>query len=535
MGAWERGGSAPGPRAPALAFLRRCASGWLGGLLLLASGAAQAQPAGAALRPVEGIPSNFVQVLEAEGDTLWVGPRLHRTTDGGASFAAAEVDALREARNQVFALDVEGPLVWAGLAFSAGGGAAGAGGFAFSEDGGETFAYRFPPLDEPDDTTVVYGDNELAATPITTETNSAPTGIDVDPQTGTVWSANGFAGLRRSTNDGQSWERVVLPPDDREALFPDSTYDFVVGPPTGRGGSLNHIGFSVLVDETGTVWAGTAAGVNRSTPDDVRPNGRIWRRFAFDGTPNGLTGDRVVALAEQPRPGRNPIWMATWPVDTGTGERQRFGVTVTRDGGATFETVLAGTQVFDFAFRDDGRVYAAGGSLYVSDDDGRSWRTVRTFPLDDETRFLPDDPGVRAVATTPSALWVGTEEGLLRRRFGEDTWTLFRADVPLRPETPSEDVPRVDTYAYPNPFSPAADRVVRIRYELDTPRDVEVRIFDFNMTLVRRIVDPGRPAGEQETVWDGTDDGGLRLPNGPYFYTVDTGGEVVRGKILLVE
>jgi hypothetical protein len=133
---------------------------------------------------------------------------------------------------------------------------------------------------------------------------------------------------------------------------------------------------------------------------------------------------------------------------------------------------------------------------------------------------------------------VGTEEGLLRQRFGEDTWTLFRADVPLDPELPTEDVPRVDTYAYPNPFSPAADRVVRIRYPLKTPRDVEVQIFDFNMNLVRRIVDDAQPTGSEsaaETVWDGTDSGGLRVPNGPYFYTVEVGDQVVRGKILLIE
>ena len=295
--------------------------------------------------------------------------------------------------------------------------------------------------------------------------------------------------------------------------------------------------FSVLVDETGTVWAGTAAGVNRSAPDDVQSNGRIWRRFAYDGTPAGLTGNRVVAIAEQPQPGRNPIWMATWSANQTAEDRQRFGVTVTRDGGDTFETVLVGTRALDFAFHDE-TVYVAGGSLYISDDGGRSWQTVRSFPLDDASRFLPDDPGVRSVATTSNALWVGTEEGLLRQRFGEDTWTLFRADVPLDPETPTEDVPRVDTYAYPNPFSPAADRVVRIRYPLEAPRDVEVQIFDFNMNLVRRITDDARPAGGQEAaevVWDGTDRSGLRVPNGPYFYTVDVGDRVVRGKILLIE
>lgn len=513
---------------------------WL--IVLIMSGLATAGSPGAAqpveaLRPADGIPSNFVQVLEAQGDSLWIGPRLHLTTDGGQTFAAADADSLVNARNQVFALDLNGPLVWAGLAFGTGDGGSAAGGFVVSDDGGTTFTYRFPPLDALGDTTVAYGASTLAATPIPTEVNSAPTGLAVEPATGAVWSANGLAGIRRSTDQGQTWQRVVLPPDDRTAIFPDSTYDFVLGPPAQQGGSLNHIGFSVLIDETGTVWAGTAGGVNRSRPDDVTPNGRIWQRFAYDGTPAGLTGNRVVALAEQPQPGRNPVWMATWSANQTADDRQRFGVTVTRDGGTTFETALVGTRVFDFAFHGE-RVYAAGGSLYISDDGGRSWRTVRSFPLDDASRFFPTDPGVRAVATTRTAVWVGTEEGLLRRRFGDDTWTLFRAEVPLSPDTPTEAVPQVDTYAYPNPFSPAADRVVRIRYPLDAPRPVEVRIFDFNMNLVRRIVDDAQPIGPQnaaETVWDGTGDSGLRVPNGPYFYTVDTGGATVRGKILLIE
>jgi hypothetical protein len=509
----------------------------IAGLLGWAGGAAHAQPVSPSLRPADGIPSNFVQVLHAEGDSLWIGPLLHLTTDGGETFAVAEADSLIGSRNQVFALDVEGQLLWAGLAFGTGSGGSGAGGFLFSTDGGETFTYRFPPLDGPSDTTVTYGGNTLPALPITTEENSAPTGIDAVRSSGIVWSANGIGGLRRSADQGETWQRVVLPPDDRNAIFPDSTYDFVVGPPSTNGGSLNHVGFSVLVDETGTVWAGTAAGVNRSAPSDVRPNGRVWRRFAYDGTPAGLTGNRVVAIAEQPQPGRNPIWMATWSANQTAADRQRFGVTVTRDGGETFETVLVGTRTFGFAFHDE-TVYVAGGSLYISDDGGQSWRTVRSFPLADASRFLPNDPGVRAVATTSDALWVGTEEGLLRQRFGEDTWTLFRADVPLDPELPTEDVPRVDTYAYPNPFSPAADRVVRIRYPLKTPRDVEVQIFDFNMNLVRRIVDDAQPTGSEsaaETVWDGTDSGGLRVPNGPYFYTVEVGDQVVRGKILLIE
>lgn len=520
------------------------------GLVVLGlHGAAHAQPTTLdadqleELMPTSGIASNFVQVLHAQGDSLWVGPLLNVTPDGGETFLSAGREALGSNRNQVFSMDVEGQpgggsVIWAGLAFDAGGGQAGAGGFTFSDDGGTTFTFREPQLDSPDNQSVDYGVSTLDAAPITQEAGNAPTSIDFDPRAGDVWIAGGFSGIRRSVDNGGSWQRVVLPPDSLDAIYPDSTYSFFVGPPRQGRGWLNHVGFSVLVDERGTVWAGTAAGINRSRPEDVTDGGdRIWRRFSYNReVPDGLTGNRVVTIDEQPRSGhRSAVWMATWPFNLQADDRQRFGVTVTRDGGETFEQMLIGERIFDFAFRGE-RIYAAGDKgLFISDDGGRTWRSIRDFPLSNPNAFVRPDVSVRAVATTNSAVWIGTDDGLLRRPVGAETWSLFRADVPVNPESPSDAVPDVETYAYPNPFSPAADRVVRIRYELDTATDVEVRIFDFNMNLVRRIVDSGQPPGEQETVWDGKDSGGLRVANGPYFYTVDLGDETVRGKILVME
>jgi hypothetical protein len=104
----------------------------------------------------------------------------------------------------------------------------------------------------------------------------------------------------------------------------------------------------------------------------------------------------------------------------------------------------------------------------------------------------------------------------------------------VNPDEPTDTAPDVPTYAYPNPFSPAADDIVRIRYETESATSVEINIYDFAMNRVRTIRDDVG-SGQVETTWNGIDDGGLRLPNGPYFYTVDTGSDTVRGKILLIE
>jgi hypothetical protein len=150
-------------------------------------------------------------------------------------------------------------------------------------------------------------------------------------------------------------------------------------------------------------------------------------------------------------------------------------------------------------------------------------------------RLVRPDVSVFSVATTRDALWVGTGDGLLRSTDDGFTWQLFRVEVPLHPDEPSDAVPDVETFAYPNPFSPAVNRFTRIRYELARADDVDIRIFDFGMNLVRRLIDESQSEGIREVTWDGTDDGGLRVANGPYFYAVRSGGDTFWGKILIIE
>jgi ligand-binding sensor domain-containing protein len=199
--------------------------------------------------------------------------------------------------------------------------------------------------------------------------------------------------------------------------------------------------------------------------------------------------------------------------------------------------VLTDERIFDFAFAGD-RVYAAGETgLFITDDGGTSWRIVRHFAdAAQPDRVVPPTVEVNAVAVTAAGdLWVGTTDGLLKSADRGETWRVFRVEVPLHPTSPSEAIPSVDAFAYPNPFSPSLDRLIRIRYELDAERDVRIRIFDFEMNLVRELEAPGQPAGIRETLWDGTDRDGLRAAIGPYFYVVDTGSQAFRGKILLID
>jgi hypothetical protein len=503
------------------------------------------------LQPISNIVSNQVQVLDATDDAVWIGPLLTVYREGTDTLQIADESALNESENVVFALEAQivspsRSLVWAGLAFDTGGNVPGAGGFLVSTDGGETFTETPPQLDEPSDTTIRYGASTLPAAAITQQANSAPQDLAFDPTADTVWVAGVRSGIRWTTDQGQSWNRTVLPPDTSQSVGPTTSTDFFVGPreqgEDGRG-FLNHIGFSVLVDETGTVWAGTAKGLNRSRPENVTAGGdRAWRRFGVADSLNTPPGEFVVDLAEQPRSGaRNPVWIAAWAgQQQQQGRLQRFGLAVTSDGGETFRQTLLGERISEVAARAE-RVYAAGDQeLFVSDDQGRTWRSIEDFPVENEDRVLPPEVTPQAVAVTDAALWLGTSDGLLRLDrskeprllTGSPEWRLFRAETPVNPEQPTERVPDVSTYAYPNPFVPSRDQIVRFAYELQEARTVTVTIYDFAMNRVRTITKQ-KSAGQQETVWDGTDDQGLRVPTGTYFYRVEFGGNAVQGKVLV--
>jgi hypothetical protein len=541
-------------------------------LLLVAAPATQAQKMGGPPMPVPGLQQNDVAPLEARGDSLFIGPCLNLTTDGGAAFQTlAQDEALcGDSPNGVFSLDVESRAVVAGLGRPAPGDVSAAAGFLISRDGGASFTFAQPQLDTgiPEDNTVRYGVNAgplaLPALPVVVPEESAPFAVDYVDSTGAVWVAGRASGLRRSTDGAETFERVVLPPDSLAAISPAQRYDFALRPRRGPAGQLNHIVSSVLVDEAGTVWAGTSAGVNRSRPADeltfeVEGTGepftdRAWRRFGFDNTGardslegasgEGLSGNFVPVLAEQPLAGRrNPVWMATRPT------LQRFaeqgaerGVTFTRDGGETFYRTLIGEQINALAFRGETAYAASQRGLFISQsrtDTSYQWHLERTFPGAE----IPEAPVAKqrrvfAVATTEGALWAGTEDGLLKSTDGGRTWEVFRTRVPTDPETPTEAVPRVETYAYPNPFSPVAAPagVARIVTEIEEGGGTAtVRLYDFAMDFVREVTGACDGEGRCEVTWDGTGAGGARVANGVYFYEIEAGGETERGKIMVLE
>ncbi len=510
---------------------------------------------------------NAVTTLAEADGRLFAGPRLVIVDADGTVRFVGDNGALNPATSdqpRVFSIDARpGGRVLVGIGFTDDANpdqpVSTAAGFAVSEDGGQTFAYRPAALDAPSDITVTYGVSTLRASPIFTAGSAPPFDVALDPVSGDLYSANALAGLRVSRDDGATWQRVVLPPDTLDFITPEAVYDFPYTPvgvllPGATNDEVSIFGsnfeaYSVLVDEEGTVWAGTVAGLNRGdAPEAPTSSGdRAWRRYSADAARPSPVGSWVIALeARELDDARDEVWMAAWPSGRDIGlapnaADERFGVSIWRgdddaSGEAIFETVLLGERIYDLAFSGEAAYAAGQNGLFISEDAGRAWRAIRTF-RNAAGEVLPIRPGanVRSVSVTDDGtLWAGTDDGLLRSDDGGSTWALFRASVSTTPEFPSDEAPEVEAYAYPNPFSPRSDRLTRIRFDLASGADVRVRIFDFSMRLVADIDAGNRPGGANEVEWSGTSSG-ARVANGSYIYVVDAGDTQVSGKILILD
>jgi hypothetical protein len=113
------------------------------------------------------------------------------------------------------------------------------------------------------------------------------------------------------------------------------------------------------------------------------------------------------------------------------------------------------------------------------------------------------------------------------------TWKVFRSFVPIgSPQATS-------SYAYPNPFSPMiSNQGVRIHYKSDADGDVTIEIYDFEMKLVKTVLENAPRAGgvEYDQVWDGRNEKDEMVANGIYFFKIEgPGGQKEWGKIGVIK
>ncbi len=410
-------------------------------------------------------------------------------------------------------------------------------GLRYSTDDGATWTTIQQPVDQPGDSSIVYGINTLRALPVTVPEQNFI--YDIGFTGNTIWIASFAGGLRKSSDMGQTWQRVVLPPDYLNSIKPSDSLHFTLQPVAGAFGSesyLNHRVFSILAVDNSTIYVGTAGGINKSTDGGIS-----WIKFNHTNQDKPITGNFILSLRKNDYD--NSIWAATWKAE---GQTESYGVSATHDGGATWDNYLTGENVLDFGFKYFGNIgnytgadifVAANDGLYRSSNNGSTWINVPNIK-DDVTGVELNTRSFRCVKTNKLSdgttdIWIGSLNGLARLNekendFWDGSWKVFLASEQLNSTS--------ETYAFPNPFSPSQG-IIKIKYSTTQPANVTIRILDFGMNLVRTLIQnaPRNLVGEHLENWDGKDEAGRIVPNGVYFYRIDIGSQKpLFGKIMVL-
>src|SRR3990172_2222928 len=227
-------------------------------------------------------------------------------------------------------------------------------GFRYTYDGGLTWTSVQQPVDDPGDSTLAYGINDgvnlplVRALPVTTGINNVT--YDIAFTDGVIWIASYAGGLRKSTDKGVTWQRVLLPSVELDEISPDDTVKFALQPVEGDFGTddhLNHRLFSIITVED-TIYAGSAGGINKSSDGGIS-----WIKFNHINQENSISGDWVVAFAYNQSNQR--LWAGTRRAE---GDTEFFGVSSTSDGGENWETFLDGERVWNFGIKNNDVIVA---------------------------------------------------------------------------------------------------------------------------------------------------------------------------------
>ncbi|MBI4725932.1 T9SS type A sorting domain-containing protein [candidate division TA06 bacterium] len=83
----------------------------------------------------------------------------------------------------------------------------------------------------------------------------------------------------------------------------------------------------------------------------------------------------------------------------------------------------------------------------------------------------------------------------------------------------------------PNPFK----QLTTINYQLATPGQVSLKIYNISGRLVKTLADRVQGAGEHSVKWDGRDDNGKEVANGVYFYRLNAGPSYQTKRMILLK
>jgi hypothetical protein len=134
-------------------------------------------------------------------------------------------------------------------------------------------------------------------------------------------------------------------------------------------------------------------------------------------------------------------------------------------------------------------------------------------------RYAADHPALAGHDLTPGSTMTGAEPSYY-------TPADLNSVTENYQESPQPDMMK----NYPNPFAYSTT----IEFEIDTPKYVQVIIYDFSGKQIKTLVSAYYNKGKYTVQWDATDKSGTRLPQGMYFYVLSTDNQQVSKKMILV-
>ncbi|MFZ1289439.1 MAG: hypothetical protein WAR79_05085 [Melioribacteraceae bacterium] len=476
---------------------------------------------------------NAVEYIEFMGTDVWIATTigLGKSTDGGESWTNYKFG-----EEGISALAINNDTVWVAtwhpLENSDDVVPVGSG-LHYSPDKGETWIDIPQPVDAKDDSSIVYGINTLRALPIPVEEGNFTRSIAFTKNT--IWIASFYGGFRKSINNGETWEKVVVPPDYLDSIKPTDTLDFTISPSSGAlhfEDNLNHRFFSLKTLNDSTILVGTANGINLSSD-----NGISWKKFNHTNQENSISGNFVLKIDYDFS--RNIIWAATWKAE---GLTEFYGLSSSSDLGENWNTFLAGENIqdIDFTYNTDGSesdiIVATDNGVFRSNDLGSTWINVPQIK-DSETNISLNTTKFRALncilENSLNNIWLGTESGTAKLSETDGMWFGNWKVFLTSPEVASGS----QAIAFPNPFKPDEEQI-NIKYNFSGGnQDISIRIFDFGMNLVKTIIQNANRPGEKDNIdyWNGRDENNELVPNGVYFFRIDIGdNEQSYGKIMVL-
>lgn len=480
--------------------------------------------------------SNFIVRIFPFGDTVWfsTGSGLMRTVDRFntfdnyydlAPFGTDDMSGLAVYKNLVVVAtatsqEISGEEIPVGT------------GIKISTDYGINWSSFPQPIDGRYDTTIVYGNNILYALPVVVPQQNLSYDIEItrnknDLNNYTIWITSWGGGLRKSTDYGSTWQRVVLPPDDLDSIrIIDTGYTFSVN----VRNNYNQTPFCIKALNDSTLFVGTANGINKSTDW-----GLSWRKYSYQNSGSGInrvSGNFVVNLHIQKYSGKDIIWGACRRAND---NNEVNAISYTTNYGTNWAYTLADVQPRNISSKD---------SIVYAESDNGLWRsyfgkfdwTKPGLIYDEVTKDQLRTSNFYSGAYLNDTLYFGSGDGLCRTIENGQPWTakwkIFRA---MKVIDLNSDI---KTYAAPNPFSPNYE-VARIFYKSGkSSSKITIKIFDFGMNPVRTVIQNAMRNSPDElfTIWDGKNNEGYQVANGVYFYRIEIDEDTpVWGKILVLQ